>query len=60
MQKKIEFLQSKKEKLQKAMAATDYGSKVPAEVRQANEDTLTQSSTELTRLQGALQALKLM
>lgn len=60
VQKKIEFLQGKKEKLEKAMNAPDYESKVPAEVRQANVDTLTQSSTELVRLENALQALKLM
>lgn len=59
VQKKIEFLQGKKEKLEKAMSAPDYESKVPAEVRQANIDTLMQSSTELVRLEGALQTLKL-
>lgn len=60
VQKKIEFLQGKKEKLEKAISAPDYETKVPVEVRQANTDTLTQTSTELVRLQGALEALKLM
>lgn len=59
-QKKIEFLQGKKEKLEKAISAADYESKVPREIRQANEETLNQTSAELVRLAGALQALKLM
>lgn len=60
VQKKMEFLQGKKEKLEKLITALDYESKVPSEIRQANDDTLTQTSTELIRLEAALQTLQLM
>nr|XP_023014024.1 valine--tRNA ligase [Leptinotarsa decemlineata] len=60
IQKKLELLQATKEKLRKAIDAPDYELKVPLEVRQTNEVKLSQTSIELSRLETALQALKLM
>nr|CAH7749062.1 unnamed protein product [Callosobruchus chinensis] len=60
IQKKIEFLHGTEEKLRTTIATPDYDSKVPLEIRQANEEKLSQSTTELARLEAALQALKLM
>lgn len=47
-------------KLQQAMAAEDYSTKVPAEVQKTNSEKLTQSQGELDRLQSAIETLKLM
>ncbi|XP_041978803.1 valine--tRNA ligase isoform X2 [Aricia agestis] len=66
-QKEITKLEKKKEtlsqtisKLQQAMAADDYSTKVPAEVQKANSEKLTQSQGELERLNAAMESLKLM
>ncbi|XP_075977591.1 valyl-tRNA synthetase isoform X1 [Anticarsia gemmatalis] len=66
-QKEITKLEKKKEtlsqtisKLQQAMAADDYTTKVPAEVQKANSEKLTQSQGEIDRLQAAMETLKLM
>ncbi|KAG5898092.1 hypothetical protein JTB14_001795 [Gonioctena quinquepunctata] len=60
IQKKLEFLHGTKEKLIKATNASDYELKVPLDVRQSNEEKLTQTNVEMSRLEAALQALKLM
>ncbi|XP_050307402.1 valine--tRNA ligase [Anthonomus grandis grandis] len=60
IQKKVEFLQTTQKKLEQAMAVADYATKVPAEVQLSNSEKLTQTTTELARLDTALKALKLM
>lgn len=60
IQKKMSFLESTKDKLNKAIAALDYETKVPVDVRKTNEEKLNQTTIELSRLESALQALKLM
>jgi valyl-tRNA synthetase len=47
-------------KLQQAMAAEDYATKVPVEVQKANTEKLAQSQGEIERLQSAMETLKLM
>lgn len=47
-------------KLDAAMAAADYGVKVPAKVQEANVEKLTQSRGEIERIAGAMETLKLM
>ncbi|CAH0751678.1 unnamed protein product [Diatraea saccharalis] len=66
-QKEITKLDKKKEaltqtitKLQQAMAAEDYVTKVPAEVQKANTEKLAQAQGEIERLQAAMVTLKLM
>ncbi|XP_063891954.1 valine--tRNA ligase isoform X1 [Helicoverpa armigera] len=66
-QKEIAKLEKKKEslsqtiaKLQQAMAAEDYTTKVPAEVQKTNSEKLAQSQGEIERLQAAMETLKLM
>ncbi|KAH9632901.1 hypothetical protein HF086_002723 [Spodoptera exigua] len=66
-QKEIVKLEKKKDalsqtiaKLQQAMAAEDYTTKVPAEVQKINSDKLAQSQGEIERLQAAMETLKLM
>ncbi|CAH1371750.1 unnamed protein product [Tenebrio molitor] len=60
IQKKLEFLQGTKNKLNQAISAADYTTKVPPEVQQANSEKLTQTTVELERLQAAVEALKSM
>lgn len=60
IEKKLEFLQNTKTKLNQAISAPDYLTKVPQEVQQANNDKLNQTTVELDRLQAALDSLKLM
>lgn len=66
-QKEITKLEKKKEtlsqtinKLQQAMAAEDYTTKVPADVQKTNSEKLLQSQGEIERLQAAVETLKLM
>ncbi|XP_026327142.1 valine--tRNA ligase isoform X2 [Hyposmocoma kahamanoa] len=66
-QKEIAKLDKKKEsltqtinKLQQAMAAEDYTTKVPDEVQKTNTEKLTQSLGEMERLLKAVETLKLM
>ena len=60
IQKKLEFLENTKNKLNQAMTAADYATKVPPEVQQTNSEKWSQTTIELERLQSAIQALKLM
>ncbi|XP_050518605.1 valine--tRNA ligase [Diabrotica virgifera virgifera] len=60
IQKKLDFLQTTRERLNKTMEAPDYESKVPSEVRHSNEDKLSQTSAEISRLEAALSSLRLM
>ncbi|CAH0546633.1 unnamed protein product [Brassicogethes aeneus] len=60
IQKKLEFLQSTKSKLDQAMSASDYACKVPQEVQQLNVEKVNQTTVELDRLNCALESLKLM
>ncbi|KAL0838552.1 hypothetical protein ABMA28_016658 [Loxostege sticticalis] len=60
MEKKKEALSQTISKLQQAMAADDYTTKVPAEVQKSNSEKLTQSQGEIERLQAAMETLKLM
>ncbi|XP_023954262.2 valine--tRNA ligase isoform X2 [Bicyclus anynana] len=66
-QKEITKLEKKKEslsqtisKLQQAISADDYTTKVPLEVQKLNSEKLTQSQGEMERLQAAVETLKLM
>ncbi|CAH2263814.1 jg4748 [Pararge aegeria aegeria] len=66
-QKEITKLDKKKEtlsqtinKLQQAISAEDYTTKVPVEVQKLNSEKLTQSQGEMERLQAAIETLKLM
>ncbi|XP_049873606.1 valine--tRNA ligase isoform X2 [Pectinophora gossypiella] len=66
-QKEIAKLEKKKEalsqtinKLQQAMSAEDYATKVPAEVQKGNTEKLSQSQGEMERLLAAVETLKLM
>lgn len=60
MQKKMEFLTSTKVKLDQAMSIQEYLTKVPEDVRKMNAEKMSQTITELDRLQVAMEALKLM
>lgn len=60
IQKKIEFLQNTENKLNQAIGASDYTTKVPQDVQDANSEKLSQTTVELKRLQEALAALRLM
>merc|ERR1719481_2296427 len=62
---KIEKLHKKRsalvgtiEKLMKAMSVGDYTTKVPEDIREANEDKLNGSQLEATRLAEAIETLK--
>lgn len=58
--KKQVQLKETKIKLEKAMSSEDYTVKVPAEVREANDNKLSQANTELDKLEKAITTLKLM
>jgi valyl-tRNA synthetase len=60
LQKKQDQLEQQVSKLKQAMAASDYGTKVPEEVRLSNIDKLTQTEGELVRLLSAVTALRTM
>ncbi|KAJ8731130.1 hypothetical protein PYW07_004294 [Mythimna separata] len=60
LEKKKEALSQTINKLQQAMAADDYSTKVPAEVQKINSEKLAQSQGEIDRLQAAMETLKLM
>ncbi|KAJ0176412.1 hypothetical protein K1T71_007591 [Dendrolimus kikuchii] len=66
-QKEMTKLEKKKEtlsqtiiKLQQAIAAGDYATKVPIEVQKTNTEKLSQSQGEIERLEAAIETLKLM
>ncbi|XP_013145718.1 PREDICTED: valine--tRNA ligase isoform X2 [Papilio polytes] len=60
LEKKKELLSQTVNKLQQAMAATDYSVKVPTEVQKNNNEKLSQSQGELEKLNKAMATLKLM
>lgn len=60
LEKKKDALSQTIAKLQQAMAAEDYTTKVPAEVQKTNSEKLAQSQGEIERLQAAMETLKLM
>lgn len=60
MQKKIEFLNNTKSKLDQAMSVAGYATKVPEDVQKTNTEKLLQTTSELERLENALKALSLM
>jgi valyl-tRNA synthetase len=60
LQKKKDQLEQQVSKLKQAMAAPDYRTKVPEEVRLSNTDKLTQTEGELLRLLSAMTALRSM
>lgn len=60
MGKKQEFLQGVKSKLEIAMAAQDYATKVPQEVQDSNKEKFAQTISELERLEAAMDSLKIM
>lgn len=60
LQKKLDFLQGTEKKLSQLMAAGDYETKVPPEVQQSNKEKLSQTATEIDRLNSAIEALKQM
>lgn len=57
--KKTQLLQAI-EKLNQAMNANDYETKVPAEIQQTNKDKLSESEAEISRIAAAIDSLKLM
>ncbi|XP_058834908.1 valine--tRNA ligase [Topomyia yanbarensis] len=58
--KKRDNLTSTVGKLEQAMAASDYCTKVPEDVRTANQDKLEQSKVEIERIIAAMETLKTM
>jgi len=60
LEKKRTALLSQIDKLKKAALVKDYTSKVPEDVRKANEEKLEGSEAEVVRLAEAVQALKAM
>ncbi|XP_026488182.2 valine--tRNA ligase [Vanessa tameamea] len=60
LEKKKDTLTQTINKLQQAIGADDYITKVPPEVQKANSEKLTQSQGEMERLQAAIETLKLM
>lgn len=57
--KKAQLVQTV-EKLNQAIQASDYATKVPAEVQQSNAEKYEQSKTEIERITAAMETLKLM
>uniref|UniRef100_T1PE59 Valine--tRNA ligase n=1 Tax=Musca domestica TaxID=7370 RepID=T1PE59_MUSDO len=60
LQKKQAQLEQAVTKLKQAMSASDYTTKVPAEVQTANTEKLAQSESEIQRIAQAMETLKLM
>ncbi|KAK4877421.1 hypothetical protein RN001_009927 [Aquatica leii] len=60
LQKKLTFLEGTESKLKQTINSSDYSSKVPLDIQQANSEKLSQVSTELERLHNAMAALKIM
>ena len=58
--KKQDSLLQQVNKLEQAIGAPDYIAKVPADVRQANFEKLTQSRGEIERLTAAMKQLSTM
>lgn len=60
LQKMIVSLQNTEKKLKQMISAADYTIKVPEEVRRSNSEKLTQTVTEIERLENAISALQKM
>lgn len=60
LEKKHAQLNQAINKLNQAMNANDYTTKVPEEVQQKNRDTLTENEAEIARINSAIESLKLM
>lgn len=60
LEKKHTQLTQTIDKLIQTINASDYTTKVPAEVQQANNDKLSESEAELLRINAAIESLKLM
>lgn len=60
LQKKQQQLVQTVSKLKQAMEASDYATKVPADVQTANTEKLQQSESEIERITKAVETLKLM
>lgn len=60
LHKKRNQLEQTVSKLSQAIQASDYATKVPAEVQAANETKLNESRTEIERIAAAIETLKLM
>lgn len=58
--KKQDTLSQQVSKLEQAMVAPDYETKVPEEVRQSNSEKLVQSKGEIERLTAAMKQLSTM
>jgi len=48
------------DKLEKAMNADDYSTKVPVEIQNSNVEKLEESKSEILRITSAMETLKLM
>lgn len=59
LDKKKQALQQTVVKLTQLIAATDYATKVPAEVQQTNLEKLSQSKDEIERITAAMETLKM-
>jgi valyl-tRNA synthetase len=60
LQKKQDQLEQQASRLKQAMAAPEYCTRVPEEVRLSNADRLTQTEGELLRILSAATALRSM
>lgn len=60
LEKKQTQLTQAIDRLNQTINAADYTTKVPEEIRQANTDKLTESEAEITRINAAIESLKLM
>lgn len=60
LQKKKDQLVTTVTKLNQAMTTIDYASKVPADVQESNIEKLSQSESEIERIEAAMETLKLM
>lgn len=60
LQKKLEFLRNSEKKLSQLISAADYTTKVPLDIQGSNAEKLTQMTTEMERLQAAIESLNLM
>lgn len=60
LEKKRTQLNQTIDRINQAINASDYTTKVPAEVQQSNKDKLTESEAEITRINAAIESLKLM
>ena len=58
--KKQDQLKNQLEKLKKSMLIKDYEKKVPEDIRNANSEKVSQSETEIVRLNEAMAFLKAM